>query len=242
MNYTSLLDQVANMMPIQTTDPGFITLIPAMIEYAEGRIYRDLDPLRVQVTDSTTLASSGDRNFTVPGSSISALPGSYIIVDNINIITPSSMTAATGSRVQLTPVSREFLDIAYPSGQNATGTPEFWAMASDTQIIFGPSPDLPYPVEVIGVQRPTPLSASNSSTFLTQYIPDVMFAACMIYVSGFMRDFGGQGADNPQMGVSWETQYKQLFQSAQVEQFRSKYQSQAWTSDSPSPIATPPRV
>ena len=241
MNYTSLIAEVANMMPIQVSDAGYQTMIPAMIEYAEGRIYRELDPLRVQITDSTTFASSGNRNFTVPGSSISALPGSYIVIDNINIITPSSMTAATGSRVQLTPVSRDFIDIAYPSGQAVTGTPEFWAMASDTQIIFGPSPDLPYPVEVIGVQRPAPLSAANSSTFLTQYIPDVMFAACMIYASGFMRDFGAQ-ADNQQMSVGWEAQYKQLFQSAQVEQLRAKYQSQAWTSESPSPIATPQRV
>ena len=35
---------------------------------------------------------------------------------------------------------------------------------------------------------------------------------------------------------------KTLMQSASVEQFRAKYQSEGWTSDSPSPIATPKRV
>jgi hypothetical protein len=56
-----------------------------------------------------------------------------------------------------------------------------------------------------------------------------------------MRDFGGQ-ADNPQATQSWESQYKQLFQSAQMEQLRAKFQAEGWTVKSPSPIATPPRV
>src|SRR5512143_356528 len=235
LTYDTYVNQISNLVVIGSTTPEFQTMLPGMIDYAEQRIYRELDPLRVQITDDTATASSGNRNFTVP-----TTYGTYIIIDNINIITPSSLTAATGSRVQLTPVSREFLDIAYPSGQDATGTPEFWAMASDTQILFGPSPDLPYPVEVVGVQRPVPLSSANSSTFLTQYVPDLFEAASMVYASGYMRDFGQQ-ADNPQMGASWESQYKQLFQSAMIEQLRAKYQSEGWTSDSPLPIATPKR-
>lgn len=231
LTYDTYVSQMANLIVISSNDLNFQTMLPGMIDYAEQRIYRELDPLRVQITDSTAVASSGNRNFTVPTGT-----GTYIVIDNINIITPSSLSAATGSRVQLTPVSREFLDIAYPSGQNAVGTPEFWAMASDTQILFGPSPDLPYPVEVIGIQRPTALSSANTSTFLTEYVPDLFEAASMVYASGYMRDFGQQ-ADNPAMGASWEAQYKQLFQSAKLEQLRAKYQSEGWTSDSPSPIA-----
>jgi hypothetical protein len=223
------------MMPTDPADAGYLNIVPAMIDYAEGRIYRELDPLRIQVTDSTTVVSSGDRDFAVTNAAVSALPGSYIIVDNINVILTSTFGTQAGSRVQLTPVSREFMDIAYPSGTVATGVPAFWAMASDTAAILGPPPDLSYALEIIGVQHPTPLSAANSSTFLTQYIPDVFFAACMVFISGFMRDFGAQ-ADNHQMSVGWETQFKTLFQSAQIEQMRAKYHSQAWTSDPPNPL------
>ena len=63
----------------------------------------------------------------------------------------------------------------------------------------------------------------------------------MVFVSGYMRDFGSQ-ADNQQMSVSWEQQYQTLFKSASVEQARAKFESEAWTSQQPSPIATPPRV
>jgi hypothetical protein len=231
INYTTYTAQISNLMVISSTTPDFQTMLPGMIDYAEQRLYRELNPLRVQVTDSTTTVSSGNRNFAVPSAT-----GTFIIIDNINIITPSSLNATNGSRVQLTPVSREFLDISYPSGQTVTDVPQFWAMASDTEILLGPAPDLPYTAEVIGIQRPTPLSSANSSTFLTQYCPDLFIAASMVFASGYMRDFGQQ-ADNPQMGAAWEAQYKQLFGSAAIEQLRAKYQSENYTSEPPNPLA-----
>jgi hypothetical protein len=174
--------------------------------------------------------------FTVPTSI-----GTFITVDNINIITPSTALSSNGTRVQLTPVSREVIDIIYPSGQTATGVPSFWAMASNTQAIFGPSPDAAYLAEVIGIQRPAPLTVSNSSTFITQYCPDLFIAASMVFASGYQRDFAAQG-DNPQMGASWEAQYTKLFQSVNMEQARAKYEADGWTSNEPSPVQTSKRM
>jgi len=236
LNYTTYTQQIANIMVVSTSDTNFQIMLPGMIDYAEQRIYRELDLIYTQVTDSTATVSSGNRNFNLPTSI-----GTFIITDNINIITPAGTQAALGTRVQLTPTSREFLDIAYPSGQTATGVPEFYAMASNAGVIFGPAPDAPYVAEVVGVQRPTPLSTANSSTILTQYVPDLMIAASMVFGAGYMRDFGAQ-SDNPQMAQSWEAQYKSLFASAAVEQARASFQSEGWTSDQPSPIATPKRV
>jgi len=237
LNYTSYVQQISNLLVIGSTDANFITMLPGMIDYSEQRIYRELDLLYTQQTDSTTAVSSGNRNFTLPTS-----VGTFIICDNINIITPAGTAASSGTRVQLTPTSREFLDIVYPSGQDNTGTPEFYAMASNTQVIFGPAPDAAYVAEVIGVQRPASLSTTNSSTILTQYVPDLFIAASMVFGSGYMRDFGGQGADNPGMSQSWEGQYGKLFASAAVEQARAKFEGEGWTSNQPSPIATPKRV
>ena len=235
LNYISYVAQMANLMVIGSTDANFVTMLPGMIDYAEQRIYREADFLYVQTTDATKAVSSGARDYT-----LSTAVGTFITVDNINIITPSSTPAATGTRVQLTPVSREFIDIVYPSGQTATGVPEFYAMASNTQAIFGPSPDAPYIAEVIGIQRPAALSSANSSTFITQYVPDVMIAASMVFGSGYMRDFGAQ-VDNPQIGASWENQYKMLMQSVAMEQARAKFEADGWTSNSPSPIPTTKR-
>lgn len=236
INYTTYVSQISNLMVIVSTDANFTTMLPGMIDYAEQRCYRDLDLLYTQVTDTSGAMSSGVRTLNV-----STAAGTFITVDNVNVFTPSSATSSNATRVQLTPVSREFIDLCYPSASALTNTPEFWAMASNTQVIFGPTPDKPYPVEVIGIQRPAVLSSANSSTILTQYVPDLFIAASMVFASGYMRDFGAQ-ADTQGMGVSWEQQYKTLMQTAAVEQIRAKHMSEAWTSDSPNPVATPKRV
>lgn len=236
LTYDSYVAQIANLLTYTSTEPQFTTMLPGMIDYAEQRIYRELDLLYTQVTDATTTASSGNRNFTLPTS-----VGTYIIVDNINVITPSTATSSNGTRNQLVPVSRDFLDMTYPVATSSLcGVPEFWAMASNTEAIFGPAPDAGYTVEVVGVQRPASLSSANSSTILTQYVPDLFVAASMVFGSGFQRDFSAQG-DNPQMGAAWEAQYQKLFGSASVEQMRAKYQSEGWTSNSPAPLATKKR-
>ncbi len=237
LTYTTYVNQLSNLMVVGSTDANFQTFLPGCIDYAEQRIYRELDLLATQVTDDADVTSSASRNFTLPTNR-----GTFITVDTLNIITPNATGAAAGTRNPVIATSREFIDAVYPSGVANQGVPQFYAMASDTYLIFGPPPDADYVVEVIGIQRPTPLSSANSSTFLTAYLPDVFMAASMIFASGYMRDFGGQGSDNPGMSVSWEGQYKTLMNSAQVEEARKKFQSEAWTSDSPSPLATPPRV
>lgn len=234
--YSNYISQIANLMPIGSTDAGFQTMVPGMIDYAEQRLYRELDLLYTQTTDATGQTSSDNRNFALPTS-----VGTFITADQMNVITPAGTQSSAGTRVPLVPVSREFIDITYPSGQTATGVPAFYAMASNTETILGPAPDDAYYVEVVGIQRPSALSSNNSSTILTQYVPDLMIAASMIFVSGYMRNFGPQG-DDPKMGASWESQYQTLMKSASVEQARAKFESEGWTSESPSPVATPPRV
>lgn len=229
LTYDTWVSQIANLMVVSSADANFQIFLPGCRDYAEQRIYRELDPLYVQVTDASAAVSSGDRNFTPP-----TTQGSFITVDELNIMTPVGASASTGTRNPLIPVSPEAMDALYPSGQTATGVPAYYAMRSPTQILLGPAPDAAYTAEVVGIQRPAALSSANSSTFLTQYCPDLFVAASMVFASGYMRDFGSQG-DNPQMSASWETQYKLLFASAGMEQARAKWQSDGWTSQAPAP-------
>ena len=62
----------------------------------------------------------------------------------------------------------------------------------------------------------------------------------MIYISGFQRNFG-KIADDPQMAVTYESQYQTLLKGAVVEEARKKYEASAWSSQGPSPVATPGR-
>lgn len=231
LDYDTYVSQLSNLMVIPSSDTNFQTFLPGCIDYAEQRMYRELDLLATQITDDSANLTVDDRNFTLPTS-----VGTFIVVDNINVITPSGTPASSGVRNPLTQTTREFIDLVFPSGQNSTGVPQYYAMASNTEVILGPPPDAAYNAEVIGTQRPTPLSSTNSSTFLTANLPDVFIAASMVFASGYMRDFGA-GTDNPNMSQSWEQQYKTLIQSANIEEFRKKFESDGWTSAQPNPLA-----
>lgn len=230
LNYTTFVDQLALFLVTNSTDTNFQTLVPGCIDYIENRIYRDLDPLYAQTTDTGTV-TAGNREFAPP-----TTIGSFITVDQVNIITPATATSSNGTRNPLTQIAPEAMDALYPSGQTVTGVPEYYAMRSLDTILLGPAPDAAYQAEVIGIQRPAQLSSANSSTYLTQYVPELYMAAGLVYGFGYQRDFGGQ-ADDPRTAQSWENQYQMLLKSAQVEQFMAKSQSADWTTQSPSPLA-----
>lgn len=242
LTYTTYVSQLANLMVVSSADANFATALPGIIDYAEQRIYRELDLLYTQVTtaSSAVILSSGNRDFTLP-----TTYGTYITVDNLNVITPVGTLSSAGTRTPLVPTSREFIDTVYPSGRVSTGTPEFFALASmqtsANQVILGPAPDSAYYVEVIGIQRPTALTSANSSTILTQYVPDLFMAASMVFATAYQRDFGAM-SDDPAASATWEKQYQSLFGSAMIEQVRAKFESEGWTSQSPSPLAKPQRV
>jgi hypothetical protein len=87
----------------------------------------------------------------------------------------------------LTPLSREALNWMWPSSTGST-VPQYFAYISQNtalspaqpQIIFGPWPDAAYRIEVAGKFQPAALSASNTTTYLTNNLYDLMFAATMV--------------------------------------------------------------
>jgi hypothetical protein len=234
LNYAEYVATIANETVISATDPNFVQILPQAITYAEQRLYRELDLLDT-VTRDAAILNVRNRNFTLPQNN-----GRFVVTNGLNVITPAGTTTPdNGLRTPMLPVSRDFLDATWGSQDNA-GLPTLYAPITDQLFIVGPWPDLAYTIEVIGTIRPTPLSASNTSTYLTLYLPDLFVAASMIFMAGYMRDFGSQ-ADDPQMAQSWQGQYDKLFASANVEEQRKRYASGAWGSLSPTPIATPSR-
>lgn len=234
LTYTTWVASLANLTITDPSDPNFVQILPECIDYAEQRLYRELDLLNT-VTRQTGTLSTGTRTFNLPTTS-----GRFVVTNGFNVITPSGQTTPdSGTRNQLVPTSRDVLDVLWPSTTGAT-LPTMYAMITDQQIIVGPAPDAAYTIECIGTIRPTPLSSDNATTYLTLYLPDLFVAASMIFMSGYAKNFGSQ-ADDPKMAVSWESQYTALFASANVEAQRSRYASGAWGSLSPTPIATPSR-
>lgn len=237
MSYTwaSTISSLANLLVIDPTNADFLAMIPNAIDDSEQRIYRDLDFLSTIIRDTGGNLTANSRNFTLPQTS-----GRFVVTESMNVFTPVSTTT---TRRQLVPVTREFLDAIWgnEASSSTPSIPEYYAMITDQTIIVGPPPDANYTMEVVGTIRPTPLSASNTTTYLTLYLPDLWFTAMLIYGYGYMKDFGAT-VDDPQAPQNWANHYKDLVVSANTEENRKKYASQAWTPKQPAPLATPQRV
>lgn len=232
--YDTYTAALANLMAYQTTDASFIGIEPSIIDYAEQRIYRELDLLSTNVSDYSTTLSANNRQ--------ASISNSYVVTDIVNVLTPVGGTSTTGTRNPLVPVSREIINALWPSN-TATVTPSvptMFAMLDQWTILVAPPPDAAYGLEVIGTQRPAALSALNATTFLSERLPDLFLAASMVFASGWMRNFGAQASD-PQMGTSWEQQYEKLLASAEVEEARKWKWGGSWTGYPVVPTAQPQR-
>lgn len=235
LTYAAYKTALSTLLVIPESNADFLAILPDCIDYAEQRIYRELDLLSTVIRDSSQSLTPSNRNFTLP-----TAQGIFVVVNGINVISPASTQPDAGTRNQLTPTSRDYLDAVWPDS-TVSGLPTGFAMITQTSIVVGPAPDAAYGVEVIGTQRPIPLSASNTVTFLSSNLPDLFLAASMVFMSGYSRNFGSQ-ADDPKMAQSWAGQYEALKASAETEEQRKRFQGSAWSSLTQSPQAQPARA
>lgn len=227
-DYAGYQTALTTLMATTTQDPFFQQILTNCIDYAEQRIYRELDVLSTRQRVTATLAA-GSRELT--------LPPSVMVVETLAVITPAGSQPGVGQRNIMAPVSHDFLDMVYPNDSVAyQAQPAYFAMLTQQTALVGPAPDQPYVVEAVTTFRPSPLSSTNTTTVLTELLPDLFLAASMVFMAGYQKNFGAQ-ADDPKMSASWEQQYQQLMAGAKSEEFRKRFMQSSWTSMITSPVA-----
>jgi hypothetical protein len=242
MNYSDYVTQIATMAVVPSNDPNFQTIIPQMINYAELRIQRDLDLFAGQFANSSYTTTAGTATVNIQDAD-------FITIQGVSI-------TSTTPHTPLLPTTKEWLQYVYPIG--STGAqPQYFAMYSTNtvssqgggssatglptmSIRLGPVPDVSYTLNITGTLHMQPLSATNTTTWISTYLPDLFIMASMIYISAYQRNFGRVN-DDPAMAQTYESQYMALLNGARSEEFRKKFQGAGWTSFGPSPIATPSR-
>src|SRR6202000_1828424 len=138
---------------------------PTMIDDAEQRICREVDFLGAVVT-TTDVLSTGTR--------VLNWSNAFFVVESLNVITPvTATTADQGTRNPVLPASREVCNFLFPS-LTASGVPQYFGRVTQSTAVLAPFPDQAYTVEITGTQRPIPLSASNTTTFISTYLPDLL--------------------------------------------------------------------
>lgn len=224
--------------------PDFNTILPRGIEFAELMMYRDpdLDFLATRTTDISTNCTPNQRELL--------LPAQIVIPISLNVITPASASSADGgTRNNVEIVQKAFMDAFFSTVAPTTtpSIPAYCALIAENNAtlaktaVLGPTPDQAYVCEWFGTFRPVPLSSTNTSTFLSLYLPDLFLSASMIFWSGYQRNFGAQ-SDDPKMAMSWSMLYGEQKKNASVEEARKKSQGTGWTAFAPTPVATPPRA
>jgi hypothetical protein len=225
---------LASNIVIATTNADFVAQLPNFINNAELRIYRDLDLLSTVFRDPNGTVTTNQRSVPLPSTF-----GRFIVVEGVNVFVGSARNNA------LVPVSRDFIDYLYPSetAPLTTSIPRVFARDTDQSILIAPAAGAAAnvtSVEIVGTIRPTPLSASNTTTFISQYLPDLFMASAMVQAAGWMKNYGAQ-SDDPRQALSWDAVYSGLLQSAKIEENRKRFESGSWTAKS-TPSSQPERV
>lgn len=214
-------------------EPNFVAILPTIIDYAEQRLYRELDLLAgtlLQVVPTTANLRLFD---------LSQAPVYILAIERMRVLLPAGSTALNyTSAPPLTPVSVDYLDAVFSGA--APGAPVHFGMQSDTLAVLGPTPDAVYNIEVSAEIRPIPLYSTppndgTQSTFLTRVLPDLFLAAAMVAAAGYRKNYGAQG-DDPRMAVSWQSQYDMLLASAKTEEIRKRFLGWNMMSSSSPPI------
>lgn len=242
LTYASFINELAALTNISSAilvngDTNFGPAAPIIIDHAEGMIYRDLDLPVVRVIDTSVTLSSGVRTVLT-----STTQGVLLVLEAVNLFSSAGTTSSNGTRIPLSPASLAVIDAIYPSATSSNcGVPQYYAKPDDNLLVFGPTPDQAYKTEITATIRPAALSAANSSTWVSQNLPELLIAAAMVAAAGTMRDYGSQ-ADDPKLAQSWMNQYDQLKASALIDVQRMKGRGPGWSGQQPSAIATPPKA
>jgi hypothetical protein len=218
MTYDETVSQLKTMLTVEMNDEdiNFTRIIPGMMLYADGRIYREVPFLAKKITQPTTLIALS-REFTAP-TNVRA-------IRSINVMTPLGPITTNSKRNPLERVSAEMLDFCWPQESFKPTIPQKYAVVGiETDVgpdlsylvRLWPTPDRAYAAELLGDIRPQPLAPENPETFLSVFYPELLIAACMVYGTGYQRDFGAQ-SDDPTRAVSWEAQYTALRQGVLIE-------------------------
>jgi hypothetical protein len=141
------------------------------------------------------------------------------------IIRSAQITNSTGGANDSSRSFVEYRDTSYISEFNPTGVqglPKYFSYWDENTIVVAPTPDQNYNMQINYILKPTGLSVSNTTTYLSTEFPNGLTYACLVEAYGFLKG-------PPDMIQFYEGKYKQALEGFTVEQMgrrrRDEYQS-----------------
>ena len=205
--YDNLVTDIRNYTEV---DSNVLTaaIVNRIIEDAEFRILRDVpvDAYKKQATGNL-----------VTGQSTINVPAQTLFVKGVQVY--DSTSASTGTNTWLEKKDESYLQEYIPA-ETSRGKPKYYAMfggatgVTDTtsgRLFLAPVPDSTYTFKIHYEAVPTPLSSSNTTTYISQYFPNGLLYACLVEAYGFLK--------GPiDMLTLYENKYKQEVEKFAAEQ------------------------
>jgi hypothetical protein len=234
---TACLAETAKVQPPYTVPSAdFAVIFPQATSYAEGRIYKEFGGLLATRQQNTSLQTTPSVRTVGLAGMVNAGGGPIIVPERFALFLPGAGGTGSPSRVQFDRASLDVIDMIWPqfiSTQPPSLTdfnPRYWDLLDDHTIVMAPTPDAVYTCEVTGLFQPTPIGPGNesptpltvTSTYLSTVYPELLLAACMVYLCGaLLHNFGAQ-SDAPQRAISWENLTQELMTIAKAEEMRRR--------------------
>ena len=176
MTYAELKQKIIDYTEVSSnvfTD----TILNGFINDAEYRILREVD-------------SDNNRRYATANLIASTrfidVPTDLLIVRSAQIV---DSDLADGSTDQ----NRDFLqfrDTSFMSEFNptaTTGVPKYYSNWDETRIVVAPTPDQTYTIQLNYILKPTGLSSTNTTTYLSNEFPNGLLYACLVEAYGFLK-------------------------------------------------------
>jgi hypothetical protein len=153
------------------------TILNGFIQDAEFRILREVD-------------SDNNRRYATANLIASTrfidVPTDLLIIRSAQIV---DSDLADGSTDQ----NRDFLqfrDTSFMSEFNptaTTGVPKYYSNWDETRIVVAPTPNATYTIQLNYILKPTGLSSTTATTYLSNEFPNGLLYACLVEAYGFLK-------------------------------------------------------
>jgi hypothetical protein len=193
MNYSDLVTAIRNYTEVDS-NVFSDSIIDTFITMAESRILRDIDLDVFKVTATATTSPSGQYI----ASPTDLLAHRYLMIE------------VSGDKKMLDFRDPSFMREYWPD-PTVTGEPKYYAVWDSGNIQLAPTPNAAYTVELGYIARPTQLSSSNTTTWVSTNAPEALLYACLIQAYSYTK--------GPlEMLQYYENAYKQAIQGLGIEQ------------------------
>ena len=199
MNYSELLTNVRDYTEV-SSDVLSDSVINTFIVNVENKVQKqlDLDAFRKFSTSSFTI-----------GSPFITLPDDFDLERGVQIV-----DTATNDRTWLEQRDTTFIDEYNVDRVNNTGKPKYYANWDQNTMIFAPTPDATYTIELWYNKTPERLSSTNTTTWLSNNAPEVLIYGTLTEAFSYLK--------NPQYVQLYQQMYSQAVQGLSVTQMGRK--------------------